>query len=153
MAISTEKEFLKGEVRGRFSIKEGANLINNKTGKTLDQLTETAWESGFYIERPTVPEFLDALRSDVDAKMSGTGKRIYSAENKDAIMEAELDREWQDHMNRYADVQIREGTDTEGNPTTRSAGEIMTEGKNEVQRASSLADLFNMASDCLRGGE
>ncbi|OGP64992.1 MAG: hypothetical protein A3K22_02110 [Deltaproteobacteria bacterium RBG_16_42_7] len=45
--ICIKHEALKGECKDYFSITEGYNLLNNKTGKTLDYLLEGAMESGY----------------------------------------------------------------------------------------------------------
>lgn len=95
--INSKKEFMTGEVRG-FSIKAGYNLINNKTGKTLEQLTEYATSYGYFKERPTIGEFVDALRSDVDAKISGTGTRLYSSEDMGSRLDAELDIQYAEYL-------------------------------------------------------
>lgn len=64
-----------GEVRDRFSIKEGYNLINRKTGKPLDRLREMAVEEGYLSEDSTVADFLELLRQDVDSLFQkGEGK-------------------------------------------------------------------------------
>lgn len=127
--ISAKDEFMKGEVRDRFSVKGGYNLVNNKTGVTLDLLTEAAWEAGYFQDRPSVSEFLDALRSDVDAK-TGTGKAVTSAVDKQD-MEAELDAEFAKHMG------LEEGQSFEQGPSdeqidavfAKVAGDVWT-GKN-----------------------
>lgn len=93
--LSLDKEFLKGEVRDRFSIKGGYNLVNNKTGRTLDQLAEMAWEDGYFPERPTTTEFLDALREDVDAKSAGKGGKVWSARKQN--YDDQLSEEWARH--------------------------------------------------------
>ena len=96
--ISAKDEHMQGEVRDKFSIKEGYNLINNKTGKTLDLLAEAAWEAGYFAERPSVTEFLDALGEDVDARTSGTGSAVFAREDLDAAMESQLDEEYRRYL-------------------------------------------------------
>lgn len=76
--LSIKDEALKGEVSDRFSIKEGYNLINNKTGSTLDEMRSKAQESGFVPEGSSVSDFLDLLRKDVDIKLQGKTDRIWS---------------------------------------------------------------------------
>ena len=66
--ISTKKEFLKGECRDYFSITEGYNLLNNKTGKSLDYLLEACIEVGFLFFDATVTDLLNDLRQDVYSK-------------------------------------------------------------------------------------
>lgn len=95
--INAKKEFMTGDVQG-FSFKAGNNLINNKTGKTLEQLTEYATSHGYFKERPTITEFIDALRSDVDAKISGTGTRLYSSEDMDSRLDAELEIQYAEYL-------------------------------------------------------
>ena len=102
--ISAKDEHLQGELRDRFSIKEGYNLINNKSGKTLDLLAEAAWEAGYFSERPTPAEFLDALGEDVDARTSDTGQAVFARQDIDAAMEAQLDEEYK----RYLEAQGEE---------------------------------------------
>lgn len=100
--ISAQDEFMKGEVRDRFSIKGGFNLVNNKTGLTLDRLAEAAWEEGYFAdERPTVAEFLDTLREDVDARTNKTGTAVFSSKDVDAAMEAELDLEYAKYLGQF----------------------------------------------------
>ncbi len=77
--LSTEKEMMKGEIRDRFSIKEGYNLVNNKTGKTLDDMRQMAQEEGFIQEGTSVSDFLDLLRQDVDNKLQGKADRVWSS--------------------------------------------------------------------------
>src|SRR4030067_2804122 len=66
--ISIKNEGLKGECRDYFSITEGYNLLNNKTGKTLDYLLEGAMETGYLFFDADISDFLDALRKDVYSK-------------------------------------------------------------------------------------
>jgi len=70
--ISTAKELqFKGEAR-QFSIKEGFNLVNNKTGKTFDELHTSAVEEGFIDRNSTASDFIDLLANDVKSnKLSG----------------------------------------------------------------------------------
>ena len=70
--LSTEKEALKGEIRDRLTIKEGYNLVNNKTGRSLDDMTEASIAGGFLPEGSTIREFLDAIDNDVTAKKAKT---------------------------------------------------------------------------------
>lgn len=91
--LSTEGEELKGDITSRFSIKEGFNLVNNKTGLSVDDMAELAFESGYFAERPTPAEFIDSLSQDVDFKTSGTGSPIFSAEDADAAAEAQIEAE------------------------------------------------------------
>lgn len=51
-------------------------LVNNDSGSSLDDAALSAWEAGYFpemTERPTVGEFLDALR---DTHEGGTGRRF-----------------------------------------------------------------------------
>lgn len=83
--ISLDKEtMLKGEVRDRFSIKEGHNLINNKTGKPVDDLLTEAKQHDFWgvDENTTAADFMEILRKDVDAKTQGTA-RVWSMQKQD----------------------------------------------------------------------
>ncbi|MCT2559230.1 thermonuclease family protein [Tsuneonella sp. YG55] len=51
-------------------------LVNNEGGDNLDDAAMAAWEAGYFpemTERPTVPEFLDALR---DTYEGNTGRRF-----------------------------------------------------------------------------
>lgn len=106
--ISAADEFMKGEVRDRFSIKGGFNLVNNTTGQTLDRLAEAAWEAGYFKERPTVAEFLDSLREDVDAKTNKTGKAVVSYEGRD--LESELDIEFAKHLDNQTGLMQDDAT-------------------------------------------
>ena len=81
--ISTKKEELKGECRDYFSISEGYNLINNKTGKTLDRLLEVATEAGFCFFDATTTDLLDLLRRDVYSKKLGKGGCSWSFAKQD----------------------------------------------------------------------
>lgn len=74
--ISAKKEGLKGECRDYFSIAEGYNLINNKTGLPLDLLLEACIEAGFAFFDATVTDLLDMLRQDVYSKKIGKGGTI-----------------------------------------------------------------------------
>lgn len=77
--LSIEKETgMKGEIRDRFSIKGGYNLVDNKTGRSLDDMGEIAWEAGYFRERPTVAELIDALDEDVRSKQAGKKGAHYS---------------------------------------------------------------------------
>ncbi len=40
-------------------------MINKKTGRTLDDIGQAAHEAGFFTERPTIPQLLDALDNDI----------------------------------------------------------------------------------------
>lgn len=63
-----------GDVRQRFSIREGFNLVNRKTGLPLDRLRQMAAQHGFVPEDSTPADFLEALRRDADAlKALGKG--------------------------------------------------------------------------------
>ena len=70
--LSLEKESLKGEIRDRLTIKEGYNLVNNKTGHTLDDMTGAAIAGGFLSEGASVRDLLDAINNDVTAKKAKT---------------------------------------------------------------------------------
>src|SRR4030066_637479 len=70
--LSLEKEALKGEIRDRLTIKEGYNLVNNKTGHTLDDMTGAAIAGGFLSEGASIRELLDAINNDVTAKKAKT---------------------------------------------------------------------------------
>lgn len=80
--LSTKNEFMKGEIKDRFTIKEGYNLVNNKTGSTLDEMRQKAQESGYIQEGSTVSDFLDMLRQDVDSKLHETPNRIWSTQRQ-----------------------------------------------------------------------
>ncbi|NKE69909.1 diguanylate cyclase [Candidatus Manganitrophus noduliformans] len=71
-----------GDVRQRFSIREGFNLVNRKTGLPLDRLRQMAAQHGFVPEDSTPADFLEALRRDADSlKALGKGSvfsRYYS---------------------------------------------------------------------------
>lgn len=65
-----------GGTRGR------PGLINNKTGRHLDDATLRAWESGYFPEhdqRPEINHLLDAIRDD------HTGNRRYSIHDQDEV--------------------------------------------------------------------
>lgn len=81
--ISTKDEYLKGECGDYFSITEGYNLLNNKTGKTLDTLLLSAMEAGFLFFDATVTDFLDLLRQDVYSKKIGKGGSAWSFAKQD----------------------------------------------------------------------
>lgn len=81
--ISTKKEGLKGECRDYFSIAEGYNLINNKTGLSLDYLLEACIEAGFAFFDATVTDLLDMLRQDVYSKKMGKGGCVWSFQKQD----------------------------------------------------------------------
>lgn len=81
--ISTKKEGLKGECRDYFSIAEGYNLINNKTGKSLDHLLEAATEAGFAFFDATVADLIDMLRQDIYSKKMGKGGTVWSFAKQD----------------------------------------------------------------------
>lgn len=70
--LSTEKEALTGEIRDRLTIKEGFNLVNNKTGHTLDDMTSASIAGGFLPEGATIRDFLDAVVNDITAKKAKT---------------------------------------------------------------------------------
>jgi len=158
--ISSKDEYMKGDVRDRFSIKAGYNLVNNKTGMTLDRLAEAAWEAGYFPERPTVSEFLDALREDVDARTNKTGKAVFAAEDKDAQIESMLDQEYARYLDREVeqiltdnpDMTVYAGLDESGQPIMARAREYVDAARVEVERAVSMEELFNMAASCLRKG-
>lgn len=104
--LSNKKESMKGELR-RFTFKEGYNLINNKTGKTLDDMVEAAWGAGFFGEnRPSINEFLDALENDVNAKKGAFGKRVYSMEDADEVYRLELEAEWKKHKGEVGAISL-----------------------------------------------
>mgnify|MGYP001600283676 CR=1 FL=1 len=81
--ISTKKEELKGECRDYFSISEGYNLINNKTGKSLDYLLEAALEAGFLHFDADIRDLLDDLRRDVYSKKVFRKGCIWSLQKQD----------------------------------------------------------------------
>lgn len=81
--ISTQKEGLKGECKDYFSIAEGYNLINNKTGLSLDRLLEACTEAGFAFFDATVTDLLDMLRQDVYSKKIGKGGCQWSLQKQD----------------------------------------------------------------------
>ena len=66
--LSVEKEALKGEIRDRLTIKEGYNLVNNKTGRTLDDMTQGAIAGGYLPEGSTIRDLLDIINKDIVAK-------------------------------------------------------------------------------------
>jgi len=157
--ISSADEYMKGEVRDRFSIKAGYNLINNKAGKTLDALSETAWEAGYFDERPTPAALLDALREDVDARTNKTGKAVFAAGDKEAQFEAQLDEEFARYtaeteqvLMDNPDMTIFAGVDEVGNQVIQSAREYIDNARAEVEKAFGAEELFNMAANCLRRG-
>lgn len=102
--ISSQREALKGEVR-RFSIKEGFNLINNKTGKTFDQLRERAQEEGFLKEGDSINELIDLLEQDKNAIQSKTTQgRVFSKQKQnvdDLFTQAE-----EDYYRNYGGVTV-----------------------------------------------
>lgn len=53
--------------------------IFKKDGRTLDEIGEAAFEAGYFDERPTVAELVDAIREDK------TGTKIYSAKDIDKV--------------------------------------------------------------------
>lgn len=61
-----------GEVRALgFDHKTRPGLLNNKSGKTLDEAARAAWEAGYIgapDERPAIDDFLSALQHDVNGK-------------------------------------------------------------------------------------
>lgn len=82
--ISSKQETSMGGEIQRFTIKEGHNLINNKSGKPLDTLLESAKQHHFRgVDRDTsVSDFTELLREDIDAR-GGTGQRVWSMRKQD----------------------------------------------------------------------
>ena len=72
-------------------------IINNKTGMYLDDAALEAWEAGYFpdhTERPTVHEFIDALRADVRGE-----SRRYTPEDADLLEQ----QAWEDQVVEAAD--------------------------------------------------
>lgn len=53
-----------GELRSRDAQKQYIGLVN-KNGLSLDYAGEAAWEAGYFIERPTISELLDAIDEEL----------------------------------------------------------------------------------------
>jgi hypothetical protein len=87
--ISSQREALKGEVR-QFNIREGFNLINNKTGKTFEELRVSAVEEGFLSKDSTVSDFIDLLANDVYAKAYKKPGRVWSPRKQSFDIEEEF---------------------------------------------------------------
>lgn len=96
-----------GELRHMgITSKSRPGVINNKSGMNYDDAALHAWESGFLAHngaaRPSINEFLDALRSDFD----GTHPQYSSAD-------INLKLEWDEYTARWAEVD-RMGIDPRG---------------------------------------
>lgn len=65
-----------------------------KTGKSLDEAGEAAHEAGFFQERPTIPELLDAVSDDF------SGRRRFRPQDQTALAEFETTRRGAEEVNR-----------------------------------------------------
>ncbi|KKL67036.1 hypothetical protein LCGC14_2139000, partial [marine sediment metagenome] len=77
--------------------KSRPGIINNKTGMYLDDAALEAWEAGYFpdhTERPTVHEFIDALRADVRGE-----SRRFTPEDADLLEQ----QAWEDQVVEAAD--------------------------------------------------
>ena len=73
-----------GELSGMDLTKGTTGLINNKSGKTLDEMTEAALESGYYMERPSTSDLLDDFLDDHMGNV-----KIYRLGDEDYLSEAQ----------------------------------------------------------------
>jgi len=97
--LSSKQEGLKGEVR-QFSVKEGYNLVNNKTGKTFDELRVEAVEAGFLNKDATVSDFINLLADDVYAKVNKKPSRAWSNRKQSFVEEEEFSfKQWVKDIN------------------------------------------------------
>lgn len=82
-------------------------LINNKTGRALDEATEAAWEAGYLPgdQRPDINALKDAIREDHN------GNPVYSEHDLDAVAAYQQAQETNREIDRLA---AEHGIDTNG---------------------------------------
>ncbi len=73
--------------------------INRQTGRDLDTFGELAAEAGYFLERPSVPELLDALGED----FRGTKKRFATQEEAQEILDFDAQQQGQREIQRLLD--------------------------------------------------
>lgn len=92
-----------GDIRSMGAIKQYPGLINNKRGKSLDDLALSAWEAGYFPDQMERPD-LDYMREMIDRALRG--KKIFNREQKGTIREEidglleQLDRMGIDYRNK-----------------------------------------------------
>lgn len=82
----------------------------SETGRKYDEMGEAAWEAGYFDERPTVTEFLDALRGTLDGE-----RRLFHPEDQgvvDDYFNAQADRyRWINSEGKVSDTSQPVGPD------------------------------------------
>jgi hypothetical protein len=81
--LRSEGGILSSDIDLTTTIKEGKNLVR-KDGKSLDELGLRAFEDGYFPERPTVSELVDALTEDL------AGRRVFSIADAQDVVDAEI---------------------------------------------------------------
>ena len=78
-----------GELKAMDAGKLYVGLVNNKTGRTLDDMALEAWEAGYFPEfneRPAVDDLIEAIRNE----LSGNKRYAFQSEN-DRSLVADVD--------------------------------------------------------------
>lgn len=72
-----------GDLKSQDVSKATTGIINNKSGRSLDDLGEAAQEAGYYLERPSTTDLLDDIQADIRGE-----SKIYRASDEDFFMES-----------------------------------------------------------------
>ena len=76
-----------GELKAMDAGKSYVGLVNNKTGRTLDDMAIEAWEAGYFPEfneRPAVDDLIEAIRDE----LSGNKRYAFQSENDRSLVAA-----------------------------------------------------------------
>lgn len=142
---------MKGEIT-QFTIREGGyNLINNKTGKTLDELANMMFEHGFYSERPDINTFLSDLQADIAAKKPGKGGALYPMDTQYGDAWHATQREAHDMerlLDKHGDAVIQTGTDEAGKAVLQPVRDYLDTAWTDESNAKAKDVLFKAAEDC-----
>ena len=124
-------------------IKGMRNVINNKSGEGLDDLARAAWENGYFpekSERPTVNEFLEAIRDESFGRKRYAEERKEDLEDLVADLAENLDRMNIDYQNMTAQEIEQAYDDYLADMGERAA--MTAEYADEASRAEDIFALY-----------
>jgi hypothetical protein len=129
-------------------------LINEQKGRNLDDAALAAFEAGYFRERPSVAEFLDALNEDVRGSgyFTDEGRMLLRAIEEDQAGVRSLDELGlstamkEDEALEAAIEQVRAKREASIRPSAKIIGQIMRDRPETVKRLAEGAEPDDLRS-------
>jgi len=124
-----------GELKAMDADKSYVGLINNTSGNSIDDMTQTLWDAGYFVgeERPTVNQLLDAISEELQ------GKKRYS-------MNQDVQASRMDEMKNLADELARIGVDIDRD-SYGTVNRKMREAQEKAKNYRDAAEFYDLSED------